>query len=407
MNILKLTKTQNSKIKYGVLAVGTNRNFEARLFAPKLAVFNSSLGLQPIETIFSPQNFDSTTMYIVETTDRSDKYSASENHYAGFMMFDLPLNKFRLVTGLRFEYNEQLLNGFARVTGEEVNVNQKNNDYLPSLNLSYAINDRSNLRTSVSQTVSRPELREIAPFGYTDFVTGGELSGNPDLKESLIQNYDLRYEIFPDAGEIVSFSLFYKHFNQPIEKVIVPTLVNSTIPSYTFENATGGAVNYGIEFEIRKKLGFIAKALRDLTFNGNIALVNSKVKLDDLQSAASEKERRLQGQSPYTINTALFYDNYDLGLSLNLLYNRSGDKISEVGRVGFSDVYENGRNKLDFSITKNFLKNFEGKFSIKDILNEDEIYTQKFTINGNEVVDKEVKRITSGTNYTLTIAYKF
>ena len=136
-------------------------------------------------------------------------------------------------------------------SGDTVNVNQRNNDYLPSLNLTYSLTDKSNLRGSVSQTVSRPELREIAPFGFIDFVTEGQLSGNPELKESLIQNYDLRYEIFPDAGEIASVSLFYKHFDQPIEKVIVPTLT-AAIPSYTFDNATKGAVNYGVEFELRE-----------------------------------------------------------------------------------------------------------------------------------------------------------
>ncbi|MEO8665685.1 MAG: TonB-dependent receptor [Ignavibacteria bacterium] len=407
MQFLKINKTQRSKVKYGLFAVGTDRNFEARSFAPKLAVFSSGIGLQPIETIFRSENFDSTTMYMVEITDKSDKYNAVENNYSGYLMFDVPVKKLRIIAGVRYEYNEQKLNGFERTTGVPVIVNQRTNDYLPSLNLTYALNDNTNLRGSLSQTVSRPELREIAPFGYVDFVTGGQVSGNPDLKESLIQNYDLRYEIFPDAGEIASLSLFYKHFDQPIEKVIVPTLVNSTIPSYSFDNATSGAINYGLELEVRKKLGFISKVLSDLTFNVNLSLINSKVDLKDLQSSVQEKERRLQGQSPYTVNAGLFYDNTELGLSTNLLYNKFGDKIAEVGRSGFSDVYEKGRDLMDFSISKTFLKSFEGKFSIKDIFNQDEVFTQKFTINDSEEIEKVVRRITSGTNYSFTLSYKF
>lgn len=406
MNFLKLNKNQRTKIKYGVFAMGTDRNFEARSFAPKLAAF-SNIGLQPIETIFAPENFDSTKMYMVEITDKSDKYSAVENNYAGYMMFDIPVNKLRIIAGARYEYNEQKLDGFVRTTGEPVKVNQRNNDILPSINLTYALNDFTNIRASATQTVSRPELREIAPFGYIDFVTGGQIAGNPELEESLIQNYDIRYEIFPDAGEIASVSLFYKHFDQPIEKVIVPTLVNTTIPSYNFANAKNGAVNYGIEFEVRKKLGFITNALKDVTINANISLVNSKVDLEGLQSSVSEKERRLQGQSPYTINAGLFYDNYVLGISANVLYNKYGDKIAEVGRTGFSDVYEQGRDLIDLSISKTFLKNFEVKFAIKDILDQDVIYTQKFTINDNEDIDKIVRKINSGTNYAFTLAYKF
>ncbi|MEO8209900.1 MAG: TonB-dependent receptor [bacterium] len=401
---LKIDK-QKSKIKYGALAVATNRNFTARNFAPILSVFSNIVYL-PIDSVFAPQNFDSTTMYMVETTDLSDAYTASEDTYAGYLMFDLPINKFRIIAGLRFEYDEQKVDGYEAASTVPVNVKQKNNDYLPSLNITYALNEKTNFRASATQTVSRPELREIAPFAYVDFVTGGDLSGNPELEESLIQNYDLRYELYPAAGEIAALSLFYKHFDQPIERVIVPTLTGP-IPSYTFANATNGAIDYGIELEIRKKLGFISNILNDVTFNGNLTLVNSKVNLENLQTSVNEKERRLQGQSPYTINLGLYYDNYDFGLSANLLYNQFGEKISEVGRFGFNDVYEQGRDVLDFSISKSFLQNFEGKFTIKDILDQDVVFTQNFTLNDNEEVEKIVRRETTGTNFAFTLSYKF
>lgn len=405
MNFIKLGK-QKSKIKYGLLATGTRRNFDARLFAPKLAV-SSNLGLLPLDKIFSPEYFDPAIMYMVETTDKSDSYTASENTYAGYVMFDFPINKLRIITGLRYENDEQKVNGFVRTTGVPVNVFQVNNDYLPVMNLTYALNDKTNLRASATQTVSRPELREIAPFGYIDFVTGGVLAGNPELEESLIQNYDFRYELYPNAGEIFSLSLFYKHFDQPIEKVIVPTLVNTTIPSYTFENATGGAYNYGCELEVRKNLGFISQTIKDFTFNGNLALINSRVNLEGLQSAVSEEARRLQGQSPYTFNLALYYDNFDLGMSVNVLYNQFGEKIAEVGRVGFNDVYESGRGILDFSAAKTFLENFEAKFTARNLLNQDITFTQNFTLNETQKIEKTVSTITTGTNYGLSLTYKF
>ncbi|HRI84393.1 MAG TPA: outer membrane beta-barrel protein [Ignavibacteria bacterium] len=405
MKFLKTGKRNFSKIKLGTFAVGTDRNFEARNFAPANAG-SFMIGFEPLETIFGEQNIDSTKLYYVEITDKSDKYAAVENLYAGYLMFDIPLDRLRVIAGLRYEYNEQKLNGFIRQTGEPINVNHRNNDYLPSVNLTYSLNDKSNIRISASQTVSRPELREIAPFAFIDFTTEGQLAGNPELEESLIQNYDVRYEMFPDAGEIISLSLFYKHFNQPIEKIIVPTL-QIPIPSYTFGNAKEGAVNYGLEIELRKKLGFISRSLNNLTFNANLSLVNSKVNLEGLQTAVSEKERRLQGQSPYTINTGLFYDNYELGISANLLYNRFGDKISEVGRSGFYDVMEKGRDQLDLSISKTFFENFEAKFAVKDLFNQDKIYTQKFIINGNQEVEKEVRRYSSGSSIGFTLSYKY
>lgn len=404
MRFLKIGK-QRTKIKFGIFADGTDRNFTARLFAPKLAV-SSNLGLLPIEQIFSPEYFQPELMYMVETTDKSDAYTAGENTYAGYVMLDVPVNKLRIIAGLRFENDEQTVDGYVRTTGVPVDVNQRNNDYLPSLNLTYALNEKTNLRASATQTVSRPELREIAPFSYIDFVTGGDLSGNPELEESLIQNYDLRYEIFPEAGEIASFSLFYKHFDQPIERIIVPTLTGP-IPAYSFANAKNGAVNYGLELEVRKKLGFISNTLKDFTINGNFALINSKVNLDNLQSAANGKERRLQGQSPYTLNVGLYYDNFNLGMSVNLLYNQFGEKIAEVGRVGFNDRYEQGRSILDFSASKTFLNSFEGKFTIRNILNQDIVFTQDFTLNDDEQIEKVVRTVTTGVFYTFTLSYRF
>lgn len=409
MNFFKLKNETQSKVKYGVLANTTTRNFRARSFEPyrRGGFFNST---QPIETVFDPNNFADGTLTMTEVTNNADRYNAEENLLAGYVSFEVPYKKFRLVAGMRYESNQQKLEGFDRTSlaPKPINVDVKSVDIMPGLNLTYFVNENTNLRFSASQTVSRPELRELAPFGYVDFVTDGDVSGNPDLKSCLIQNYDVRYEIFPAAGEIFSVSAFYKHFNRPIERVIVPT-ITTPAPAYTFENAEDGAVNYGIEIEARKNLGFLSKKLTNFLINGNIAFINSQVDLQGTSSAGTETKRRLQGQAPYAINLGLYYDNFDLGTSLNLLYNRSGDRIAEVGRRGFNDVYEKGRDLLDFSATQRFFKNFEVKFSIKDLLNEDERYTQKVTLNRetDELVEKDVRTVRSGTSYSLSFGYKF
>jgi TonB-dependent receptor len=398
-----------SKLKLGGFVVGTNRTFKARSFDPFIPFGGFVDITAPIEVLYGPANIDSLKINYVEVTSSSDSYDANENLYATYLSLDFPVGKFRFVSGLRFEYSEQKLNSFLRSSNDKVHVNLKTNDYLPSLNVTYNLNDKINIRTSFSQTVSRPELRELAPFGFVDFVTDGDFSGNPDLKSSLIQNYDLRLEMYPQAGEILSLSFFYKHFDRPIERVIIPTTL-APVPSYTFENAENGAENYGVEIEGRKNLGFINKILKDFSLNLNLTLVNSKVDLTGTNSAGNKLERRMQGQAPFTINAGLYYDNSDLGTSVNLSFNRAGDKISEVGRIGFEDVFEEGRSFLDFSVTQRLFKYFEVKLTAKDILNEDLIFTQKVKPNAaatDATIEKIIRRISTGTNYTLSIGYKF
>lgn len=389
---------KSTKIKFGLYGNTTSRNFDARNFAPRNAGGSGYLMFLPLETIFNTENFGTTKILYEELTSESDKYRASEENYAGYLMFDIPYYKFRFITGLRYEYSRQQVNTLGRIN-EPITADLKNLNFLPSINIIYSLTDKINIRTSASQTVSRPELREIAPFGFIDFITGVKISGNPNLKQSLVQNYDLRFEMYPEAGEIISASLFYKNFSSPIEEVYSPGQNN---PERTFDNAKNGSVNYGIEFEARKNLGFIDRFLNDFSFNANLTILNSEINLEGLQSISTEKTRRMQGQSPYTINLGLFYDNYDIGTSINLLYNKFGRRISEVGYNGYADIEEEGNDIIDFSASKKIFENFEIKFSVKDILNQEKRYYQKI---GSE--EKIVRTYNSGTRYSITAGYRF
>ncbi len=394
---ISIVNNQKSRLKFGVFASGTSRIFNARSFAPKLMGFFTYIPYLPLNEIFAENNLGSNKILYEELTRESDNYNASDENYSGYAMIDVPLNKFRIITGVRYEYNRQQVNTLGRIN-EPIKADLLNRDLLPSLNIIYSLTSNSNIRGSISQTVSRPELREIAPFGYVDFVTGVKFSGNPEIERSLVHNYDLRYEIYPNAGEILSISLFYKSFSSPIEEIYSPGQNN---PEKTVANAKNGARNYGIEFEFRKRLGFLGKFFEDLAFNGNLTLIQSEIDLENLASISTEKTRRMQGQSPYTVNLGLFYDNYDLGLSMNLLYNRFGARISDVGNNGFADIYEQGNDVIDFSASKRFLKNFEIKFSIKDLLNQEKLYTQDYS--GTE---KIVRTYNNGGRFSLTFSYK-
>ena len=110
----------------------------------------------------------------------------------------------------------------------------------------------------------------------------------------------------------------------------------------------------------------------------------------------------MQGQSPYTINMGLYYDNSDLGTSVNLSYNRFGKRISEVGLEGLSDIEENGRDVVDLTVIQRLFKNFEVKFAIKDILSQDYLYTQ--SVNG---VDEMYKSFNAGTAYAISLSFKY
>lgn len=391
--------------KLGIMANGTRRNFSARLFAPQYYNYTNifvqqEIGRQSIDSIFNPANIRDSALYYSEFTRGSDSYIARDNLYASYLMFDALVNKFRIVAGARMEYYEQILDSRSDSYANNVGVHLKNIDILPAINVTYLLNDKINIRGSFYQTVSRPEFREIAPFGFIDFNTREFVVGNStDLHRTLIRNYDLRFETFPKAGEIVSVSLFYKKIDAPIEEVFLLTSGNN---QKTFQNASNGAVNYGLELEVRKNLGFLDEQFKYVSFSGNLSLISSKLNLQGSGSLAGDKERRMQGQSPYSLNMGLYYDNPNTGTGVNILFNKIGDRISEVGLGNLSDEKEAGRDVLDFTLSQRFLQKFEIKFAAKDLLNQD--YKFYETNSGKDVT---TRLYSGGINYSLSLSYKY
>lgn len=83
-------------------------------------------------------------------------------------------------------------------------------DLLPSINITYALNEKSNLRLSGYKTVARPELRELAPFGFYDIETNSSIIGNPSLLATDIYNGDIKVEHFLGQDKLFQQVYFIK-----------------------------------------------------------------------------------------------------------------------------------------------------------------------------------------------------
>ncbi|GAB1462333.1 TonB-dependent receptor [Pedobacter sp.] len=398
---------EKSTFKLGGMKQYKLRDFKARKFGyiKSFGSFESNLLTLPYNEIFAPANLKPTGFVMDEGTENADKYDAISDLNAGYAMVDTRFSKkLRASFGARIEDSYQKVNT-ADFSGKNVKVEKQYFDVLPSINISFNLNDKTNLRLSASQTVTRPELRELSNFGFFDYISKRILVGNPDLKRSQNTNIDVKYEVFPSAGQIISLSGYYKYFKNPIEQVVS----SGSVKNITFQNANS-AKTYGLELEIRKNLSFINK---ENFFNNVTAYVNSSVIFStvNLNSLVSEiTSRALQGQSPYLINAGLMYSEPTNGLSFNLLYNRIGQRISEVGYQGYADIYEKGRNVVDFQLSKKMMKNKgELRLNLTDILNEKIIFYQnnntKNTYQQN--VDNIMNTARTGAGASLSFIYNF
>lgn len=410
-------RKQRAEFKAGLYSEYKYRTYRSRYFTYRFNQSNlpADFQYQPVvDEILSGKYFSSDKLYIYEDTDNRNSYKASDIISSGYASVLLPFGKLKINAGLRLEAKNLVLTSYTSIYTEKT----KEKDYtqinlFPSFNATYELSKKHLIRLAYGMTTNRQEFRELSSSVYYDFNLFSDVKGNPELKPALIQNIDVRYEFYPSADEYLTFALFYKNFRDPIEWTYLDAGGSYT---YTFENAKA-ANNYGVELDMKKNLSFIG--LKNFSLGMNVALISSKVMFD--KSSSLEKDRPMQGQSPYLVNTSLFYDLPKYGFSTGLLYNRIGERIVGIGRVDTSsgatinndvpNTYETPRDVLDFVISKKIGKSFEIKANIKDMLNQKVQFVQypKFYDANNQIQERKQvsKEFKPGSYFMLSLQYSF
>lgn len=350
-------------------------------------------------TILRPEIIERNNIIVANIPTSSTDYTGRILSNAGYAMLDAKFNdNLKLTWGARVEKYRQELQAKGKA-----NLVKDNTDVLPSFILTYALSKKTNLRLAGSEAVNRPEFRELADYRVYDYENYITVTGNPDLVRSKNKNADLRFEWFPSGSEIVSASLFYKHFQNPIEQV------NNGNDVFSFANADY-ASSIGAELEVRKKLDFIGDGFfRHLTAYANAALIKGQVKFGDVTS-----DNPLQGQSPYLINGGLSYSADNDAFSVNVLYNKIGPRLRARAPLGGAlNVYEKPRDVMDVQLTKKLLHNrLEAKVTVGDIFAQAFVWYYKYEPNpSNMAYNKNTDTIMNsyrlGTTTTVSLKYNF
>ena len=331
-------------------------------------------------------------VFVSNNYDPKNSYDADQTVTAGYLMAELPLTShLRAITGVRVEktnihlltYDESVtLVKYPFLNGKESLLD--NFAVLPSLNLNYEISDRMKLRMAYNKTLARPSFRELAPFAAFDVAGGFITVGNPGLKRTLVDNVDLRWEVFPTPGEIVSVSAFYKNFTDPIERTFNPEAGNAEL---TWRNVDHASL-YGTEVEFRKNLGFIAGVLRPFSLGANFAYIISETQIDPMEMELiraddpnAKDTREMFGQAPYVGNVLLSFKNQK-GTQANASFNIVGERIVLVTVGATPDYYQQPQPVLNFNISQEITNGLTVKLAASNIL--DSKYKEIATYKGTE-----------------------
>ncbi|PTM11826.1 MAG: TonB-dependent receptor [Bacteroidetes bacterium] len=408
---------QQAKLKFGGAYAYKFRDFSIDDYTFNISGDDSFIAdgnvdnLLNSDNIWNPTSDSGTHLVFGDQFNANDAYEGEQAIAATYFSAEFNLTEnFKSVLGIRTELFNSYYTGQNNSTVYNRELILDELDFFPSVNLIYALTDDSNLRSSYSLTTARPSFKEASVAQIFDPITNRLFIGNIDLVPTYVNNLDLRYERFGEKGQMIAISGFYKDFTDPIEQAFF-----LQAPTQLTVDNLGSAKVYGVELEIRQRLGFISESLNDLKFNANASLIKSALTMSDdeynSRSLASrdgeniDRERDLQGQAPYLLNFGLDYNNSEMGLQTGLFYNMQGETLEVVGIGLVPDVYTKPFKSLNFTLNKSIGEQKRSSIDIKvsNILGSD----RESVYKSFKAQDQIFSLRSPGTEFSLGYTFKF
>lgn len=306
-------------------------------------------------------------------------FSGTQIINAGFAAVEYKFNpKLTVIAGVRGEQISQEIEWETSLdpSGDKSKFDQT--EILPNTSVKYELNEKQNLKFAASKTYTLPQFRERAPFQYEEVTQ--VTFGNPDLYPSTDYNADIKWEFFPKATEIISFTAFGKYIQNPINEVTVASATNDI----SYVNTGDKAVAIGGEFEIRKDLFSFNGEDADLShslsagFNASYMYTNQdfnaqKVSEEtNLNVGFTNEDGKLSGASDLLLNADLSYLNEfdeNRNLMATLTYNYFSDRLYAIGTNTKGNLVDKAVGTLDFIMKSDINEKLNIGFSVRNILN--------------------------------------
>lgn len=409
-----------SKLKYGLANTFKARFYEILFFDMQFFGSQSWGNNADPQQVLAPQNIypNSPNRIYYQSGNNNpnpNRYASNSNVLAAYISNEFVLNiRLKGIVGIRAEHFIQRHTGRDQsfASGDQINGKNLENevvlnalDLFPSVNIIYSLNESQNLRFSGSRTVARPSFKELSFAQIADPITNRIFNGSffsysawsGDLVETYINNLDLRWEKFMKRGQMFSISGFFKDFSNPIEMVRIAEQQTST--EFQPRNVGRGTM-LGTEIEWNTSLEILSKYFKNTFFNGNITLINSSLRMGDVEYNSRKdyerngqnviNTRQMAGQSPYVINSGLSFYSRNNESNFGVYYNVKGPTLSIVGLGLFPDVYTMPFHSLNASFSSSFGKERKNdiKVRVSNLLNDENFMAYRSFGANNEIFSR-------------------
>lgn len=380
---------------------------------------------QRIDFLFANYNINPDVFVIRETTGSSGAaaYDANLDVFGAYAKVDaevLPL--VRAAVGLRYENAAQRVTPLSLIETEADPApvpGIKNNYILPAGTLTWNFAENQQLRLGASQSIGRPQFRELAPQQYFDPDSSRIFIGNPYLADTEILNLDARYELYFDRGQAFTAGVFFKELEKPVESVVV---TQSASVFQTYLNAPK-AILYGAEVDFKRVFDSPFKgpflATKEFLVQANYTYTDSEVQAGPgdvvfpLQAGGQPRPAtdfvvdgsRLQGQSQHIANLQLGWQDEAAKSQATLLVTYSSERSTARAPGGQPDFVQDPGVNLDLVYKKGFAiagRDFSFDFKAQNLLGED---FDEFQSGNNGFV--QVNKYDLGTSISFGLSTEF
>ena len=429
--------TENTTLNFGYNGRRKERRFNSIRYGYEILDRDNTpvTDVNDINSILNVQNInipDGSGLYdlivlnpISNEIGNRNRPGLNENTYKGnldvhgiYANAQINLGKWGIVPGVRIEaFSQNVVYDVINIRPDDPGErNVYENIFLPSLNIRYALNDDSNLRFAFSKTASFPEFKEVAPFVYESVTQ--RVGGNPDLLGGLsgdgptysdVYNFDLKYELFMDQGEIISLAAFAKTILDPVNRVVA---ADATGTQRYFRTGDQADV-YGVELELRKNLLSSADGIGVLSLGLNAAYTHTEQDLKDIPAGTENTfgtsfdrdSDELEGASPFIMNADINFSPVfgKYRPKATLVYSYFSDRIFSLGAGSLGNIVEKSVPTLNFVWRNAFGEHFEANLNAMNLLNPDISLIRE----GTGIGDIVIREYNLGVNVGLTLKYKF
>ena len=320
---------------------------------PPLSDYNKILG-------FEATTPASVALDVDQTRARSDpnNYHTIERIYAGYLMNTITFGKARIETGVRIETTRSQFTGYhvtfdnsgayvstTPVLGDNLYVNP-----LPSVNFQYALTPNTNIRAGYGRGIARPNFSDLPPSILESDVNQQVSVGNPALKPTTADSFDLLGERYLKPVGLIQAGVFYKNLHDPIFPV-TSLITSGNFTGFTQVQPVNGTTAhiFGFEAAYQQLLTFLPGMLNGFGVSANYSHTTSKAVVPQRTDNPP-----LSRQGPNNWNLGVTYDKRRLSTRLGLTHNdayiyqynyQTGADLGLRGPNG--DIYTYAHTQLD------------------------------------------------------------